>query len=378
MLANTSSSSSPSAAKPESWLARHKLWLSFVLALLLIASTALVAFWVLNAAHFASADAITSFDQRATATATKPIAQHASSSAQEVVGNYRDAPIQDDISSPSGSDAPSHRFVTQPHLPDPVSMMMMPIDAASPVFDAHEAHAIELERIQLSIVEAQRARIAAYESSVQPTRRVQPPEHEHGSGLMDSNVGHIFLRSAPRARAVHVVQSINETEAAAEGMQLADPSQRAHIAIMDPAVEVQFGSVNSFPSSATASTTALAAPFIVHFKSSAISEAKATLSALIAPAAYHVDRYIHLHNFLLVPNDANATASSPSGIQSNEVTLLRLLDSAKVGTQNGIVESWHKYEERDKIEPHLCQTTHTQSTTDALREFCILADRELF
>jgi hypothetical protein len=342
---SSSSSSGGSAGPPRKakagWCDGQRLMLSVVLVAGVTVALALVAMWVLGVAgHMGRSGA--SF------AAPAQLKRHADSQDSPAAGY-----------SASSDEQPP--YYSQPYA-GPATRAEADTDTDATVLllvpgaiDPH-VHSAAVHHAQILATETQRQRIEAHEAAVAAGRLASRPKprHEHGSGRVTHQTQHLFLRSAPRARAVHQAPAAEELEG------------RVAIAVTGPAREVNFGVRTDADANTTAAAAAEAAqahpaaPFLVHVKPpcthASLSQLRAAVAglgvagasaALNSPAVggWHVDKYVHVNNYLVVPNDSAARESD----------LLAELDRIRP-----LVVSWHKYEEQDKIEPYLCTNERTR------------------
>ena len=350
--ASSSSSSSSSfggsagpsrRAKAVGWCDGQRLMLSVVLVAGVTVALALVAMWVL---------AVAGHTGRSGASFAAPAQLKGRAGSQE-------SPAAVSSTSPEEQSP----YYSQPYAgpatraeadtdTDATVLLLVP-GAIDPHVHSAAVHA------QILATETQRQRIEAHEAAVAAGRLVSRPKprHEHGSGRVTHQTQHLFLRSAPRARAVHQAPTAEELDG------------RVAIAVTGSAREINFGVRTDADANTTAAAAAAAAqshpaaPFLVHVKPpcthSSLSQlrtavaglgAVGTGAALNSPAVggWHVDKYVHVNNYLVVPNDSAARESD----------LLAELDRIRP-----LVVSWSKYEEQDKIEPYLCTYERVNAET---------------
>lgn len=256
----------------------------------------------------------------------------------------------------------SSSFQTQPYRPEPILFTFEDPTLPSSEYHPLDPHSnIHLYRSENDAIEQHRLSF---------TRSTGSSDSSSSSSSSSRFVPHLFLRSTPRTRTIQPVLDINPNEESTD-----DTTQRVNVAIISPAIEVpdplesvhstrQFSTLDAYQSidtNTTSSTPRLmtAVPFIVHVKTPCSSSLKTRLESSLTTfeTGYHLDRYLPIGNYLLVPS--NTYRDEPS-------KLMTLLESLKP-----IVQSWHEYELQDKIEPELrtCfsrKHTHTHQIDTAL------------
>jgi hypothetical protein len=325
----------------------RRLLLGLALVTILTVVLGLVALWILGAARFSFGGRPgAKFDSSPT---SSPLGAATTNDGptDTLIRPPKDALVGDE---PAETDQP--RFSIPPHG-ETNTFMILPgqkTEASQPLYpvansrvDPHSGSRVR--EAHVFAVEKHAELVQAYEEAVAKGTLPQPrekPANEQGTGEMDHNTGHLLLRSTPRARAVYA-----PTPAPQEG--------GVSVAIVGHPQEVQFSiETNNADNASLPLVRPLAAPFIVHVQGPCTSQTAARMRDIVSAAdagGYFVDKYVHVESYLLVPTNDTA----------DELSLLRTLQANKP-----FVQSFHKYEEQDKIDPYLCQSLNEISARHAL------------